>query len=298
MALAIAALGLGLLVAATGTGLENTTAADNAVQAIAHAQSHLTEVGQSLPLRKANSARKTVFAGMSIADPIANSASGKLAIYPVTVTENWQGGMAQKLLALFGTAGSAMRSAARSTRSRAAGFTLIELLVALTVLSLLLVALSGGVHFAGRAWRAQEERIDRQGDVQAVQNVLRQMLASGKDFRGDGVSLDFVGRLPVALERGGLFDIALYAEGDKLKLSWRPHFKGIHKDLPRGEAVLLAGITGLEIRYFMKQGWSRAAADKTKPPGLIAIRTALSGGGRWPALLIGPATNPSSKPQT
>lgn len=180
----------------------------------------------------------------------------------------------------------------------AAGFTLLELLVAVTVLSLLLVALSGGVHFAGRAWRAQEERIDRQGDVQAVQNVLRQMLAAGKDFRGDAVSLDFVGRLPAALERGGLFDIQLYASGEKLMLSWRPHFKGAHAGFQQNDAVLLDGVAGLDMRYFIKQGWNRVASDKAKVPDLIAIRANLSHGAVWPALFIGPAINLSSKPQS
>lgn len=182
---------------------------------------------------------------------------------------------------------------------RSAGFTLIELLVAITVLSLLLVALSGGVHFAGQAWRAQEQRIDRQGDIHAVQNVLRQMLASGHEFLGDSGSLKFVGRLPAALDRGGLFDIEIYSLGDRLQLSWRPHFKGASAGLPKNEAQLLDGMAGFQISYFTAgKGWSRLAADKNKMPDLILIKAALSSGGGWPPLLIAPEINLSSKAQS
>src|SRR5262245_55260887 len=89
------------------------------------------------------------------------------------------------------------------------GFTLLELLIAVTILSLILVALSGGVHFAGSAWRKQEDQISRQGDINALQGVLRQMLASGRGFEGGAQNLKFVGRMPEALERGGLYDIDL-----------------------------------------------------------------------------------------
>lgn len=103
VALAIAGLGLGMLVAATGTGLQSTSAADSYVQAVSHAQSHLAEVGRSLPLRRGN------YTGddggfhwrIHIADPVAGTAAGKLALYPVTVFETWQGGSAPKTYALY-----------------------------------------------------------------------------------------------------------------------------------------------------------------------------------------------------
>ncbi len=184
-----------------------------------------------------------------------------------------------------------------------AGFTLLELLVAMTLLSLLLVALGGGVHFAGQAWRMQEERIGRQGDINAVQNVLRQMLASGQSFEGSAEDVKFVGRLPAALARGGLFDIELYRSGDRLLLSWRPHFKGVSAGLPHNEASLLEGVTGFDLAYyFVPQGWQRSAMDKTKPMDLVAVKLLLSGGRDWPPLAIAPAinapvTNTSSNPK-
>ena len=103
VALAIAGLGLALLVAATGSGLESTTAADRYVQAVSLAQSRLAQVGRSLPLKKGS------FSGdegrgfrwrVAIAEPVAQPAPGKLALYPVTVTESWQGGMGPKSFSL------------------------------------------------------------------------------------------------------------------------------------------------------------------------------------------------------
>jgi general secretion pathway protein J len=180
-------------------------------------------------------------------------------------------------------------------REREAGFTLLELLIAITILSLILVALSGGVHFAGSAWRKQEEQIGRQGDINAVQAVLRQLLASGKDFQGGAQGLKFVGQMPAALARGGLFDIELSENGEKLLLSWRPHFKGA-ASLSRNETVLLDGVTDFSLSYHVAQkGWQSALTDKTKAADLIAIKARFSDGRSWPQLVISPATNVSSK---
>jgi len=183
--------------------------------------------------------------------------------------------------------------------ARQAGFTLVELLVAITILSLILVALSGGVHFAGSAWRKQEEQIGRQGDINAVQTVLRQLLASGRDFEGGSQDLKFVSQMPAALARGGLFDIELHGGGDELLLSWQPHFKGAATSMPRNETVLLDGVTGFGLTYYLEQkGWQRTFNDKSKTIGLIAIKARFSDGRSWPALMISPAINLSSKPKS
>src|SRR5258708_39228865 len=86
------------------------------------------------------------------------------------------------------------------------GFTLLELLVVILILGLIVTALTGGVRFAGRAWATQERRIDRLDDVDAVQNVLRQLIASGYGFQGDASSMHFITTMPRALARGGLYD--------------------------------------------------------------------------------------------
>src|SRR6185503_4644696 len=53
-------------------------------------------------------------------------------------------------------------------RERAdSGFTLLELLIATTILGLMLVALTGGVRFAGQAWDTQQRRSNLSGDLDA-----------------------------------------------------------------------------------------------------------------------------------
>lgn len=182
---------------------------------------------------------------------------------------------------------------------RDSGFTLLEMLVSVTILSLIVVALTGGVHFAGNAWRAQELRNARQSDVNAVQSVLRQMLSSGKDFEGGSESLKFVGKLPAALARGGLFDIELYSDGTHLILSWRPHFKGPGKGVGSQQASLLDGIATLNFAYFMPDsGWQREASSKAKPLALISAQARMSNGRVWPPFVVTPATNVTAKPKT
>jgi general secretion pathway protein I len=106
VALAIAGLGLALLVAATGSGLESSSAAGRATLATSHAQSRLAQVGLTLPLKKGdyggdegNGFRWRVH----IAAPLAEGRVGDIAValYPVTVTEIWQNGAQQKAFSLY-----------------------------------------------------------------------------------------------------------------------------------------------------------------------------------------------------
>jgi len=183
-----------------------------------------------------------------------------------------------------------------SGTGREEGFTLLELLIAVTILSLILAALSGGLHFAGTAWRKQEEQISRQGDINAVQSVLRQMLASGRQFEGAPQDLKFVGRMPAALERGGLYDIELSWSGGALILSWKPHFKGESARLEQNETSLLSGVTNFDLSYHSgAQGWQHSATGNAKPMDMIAMRIGLADGRVWPTLMIAPAINVSSQ---
>jgi general secretion pathway protein J len=176
---------------------------------------------------------------------------------------------------------------------RESGFTLLELLISITIFAMILVALTSGLHFAGTAWDRQQQRDVRDGDVNAVQNVLRTMIASGRAFEGDRGSLKFVAAMPAALERGGLYDVELDKTGDRLVLSWRPHFKGFTKAPSSQSAELLKGVVNLDVAYYEgDQGWQHGLDGKSKPPDLIAIGLRLNDGRVWPPLVTAPLMRP------
>jgi prepilin-type N-terminal cleavage/methylation domain-containing protein len=185
------------------------------------------------------------------------------------------------------------------------GFTLIELMIVLIIMSLIVIALTAGQRFAFRAWQSQERQIEQQADVGAIQNALRQILMTGREFQGDDVSLRLVGNLPLSLNRGGLFDIELKTDEDRLVLSWRPHFKGPTSVAEPTFAVLAKGVSAFGLSYFeaaqsvvvagqeapaaaaTPAQWQKSIPDKAKPPILIRVALRLSQG-QWSPLIVAP----------
>ena len=183
---------------------------------------------------------------------------------------------------------------------RTSGFTLLELLIVITIMGMITVALTGGVRFAGRAWESQERIIAAEGDFDAVENVLRQIIASGRSFEGDASSLRFTGTLPRALARKGLFDIELGTSDDRLVLNWKPHFKGPSLPVDPTETELAKNISGVDFAYFFaadqNQGaWQQVAKDKEKSPSLIAIAVHSGDGRNWPPLTVAPMIESAAK---
>lgn len=176
----------------------------------------------------------------------------------------------------------------RNRDSAQDGFTLLELLVAITILGLLFVALTNGVRFAGQAWQSQQSQSQRAGDLDAVQNLLRQLIASGTHFEGGVQNLRFVATLPAALERSGLYDLELNASSGNLVLSWKPHFIGPDTDPPKpADAVLIKGVSGFALRYRIAGAW-RPNPTPQSTPSLIVIGLVAADGRAWPELSIAP----------
>ena len=200
------------------------------------------------------------------------------------------------------------------TRSaRHAGFTLIEMLVALAALGLLAVMLAGSVQFGARAWEGQSRRVDAHAETDAVHGVLRTMLRNAQTMPLAGVSqqgaavylagrpnsMDFVGELPEAIGRGGVYDISLLVSPDgRLLLRWRPHVRPASGAVaqPYTETELLRRVARLDIAYFASAAqrrpgvWQSSWAQPSALPALIRLRIGFAAGDRriWRELMVAP----------
>jgi general secretion pathway protein J len=170
-----------------------------------------------------------------------------------------------------------------------AGFTLLEVLVALSILGLILVALTNGVRFAGQAWQAQERSVTRRGDTDAVQNILRTLIASGTQFAGTGSQLRFTGEMPEGLARAGLYDIELYSEADRLMLTWKPHFKGAGQT-NSASTEMGRDVEAVSLAYFYaaSKAWENVTRDNSAPPDLIRVIFRAHAVSGLPPMLIAP----------
>jgi len=177
----------------------------------------------------------------------------------------------------------------RDRRNPTSGFTLLELLIVVAILGLILAALSNGVRFAGQAWQVQERQSTRQGDLDAVQSVIRNLIASGTALEGDSTSLRFASELPRALARGGLYEVDLHAVAGSLLLTWRPHFKDLSNNASDTKTELVKGVTGFELAYYMQaRGWQRVSKAGTDFPTLVRIDIQLRGDHPRPPLVVAP----------
>ena len=191
----------------------------------------------------------------------------------------------------------------------APGFTLVELLVATTLLALLSVMLFGGLRFGARAWEAGGESIERTGEVEAVQELLRRTLseAATSDLTGaepqDALAgaadrVSFIAPLPQHVGLGGFGRYRLgLDEAGHLLLAWEPHRleRKLEDPLSGEPAVILQGVAALTIAYYGAErggetpdwhdGWSSGGLPK-----LIRVEVAFAKGDRrrWTELVIAP----------
>lgn len=193
--------------------------------------------------------------------------------------------------------------------TRPNGFTLLEVLVATTVLGLLTLTLSGGLHFGMRVWEAGERRAGRLETVAAVQDLMRRLLEQAHPltsrrgepailFDGGRDRLRFVSVLPPRMGPSGLADMTLsLVDGGRLQLAWQALGE---RDRPATARVLLEGVDGLTLSYY--GGATRTAAPVWRddwigagfPPALVRIAVRFSDGRTWPDLLAAPAVTVDS----
>ncbi|MBV9539486.1 MAG: type II secretion system protein, partial [Acidisphaera sp.] len=173
----------------------------------------------------------------------------------------------------------------RRDRDGEAGFTLLEILVALVVFGFLMAGLSQGVRFGLTAWQSQTRTIERTGDLDTVERVLRQLverLAPGRlidppNIEGTASTLGFTSDLPTAAAALTLrhADMVLAVDpAHRLVLRWTPHLHAVRSTPPVPQSIeLLAGVDHVALSYWPRdgEGWRDTWKGRT-PPALIRIR--------------------------
>jgi len=197
-----------------------------------------------------------------------------------------------------------------------AGFTLLELLIAITLLSLLLAALFGGLRLGARAWERSEERLDESARLQVVQNFLRERLTeayplTAEDqtgrlrlaFEGTADALRFVTVMPAYLGTGFaelVLEVDDRSETRDLVVQWRRFELSPQLDDQEPQVkVLLADIEGLEIAYYgaLARGepilWYERWREVMALPQLVRLRVVFAEQDRryWPDLIVRPMTD-------
>ncbi len=181
------------------------------------------------------------------------------------------------------------------------GFTLLEVLVALVVFGCLVVGLAQGMRFGLRAWNAEARVATAQGDLDAVDRTLRELVAAmlpaadpdAASLSGTANSLALVTELPMA--SGSLTPVSATLVLDaahRLVLRWRPdpHAERLAPPAPVTSTTLIEGVSALQLSYMPPGGGWTSAWHRHALPALVRIRVAFmpESSRRWPDIVAAP----------
>ena len=189
------------------------------------------------------------------------------------------------------------------------GFTLLELLVALSVFSLLLVTLSQGLRFGIQAWSVQSRETRRLAELDSVDRLLRNLLASipvaaNGSLSGSASKLTFLGSLPRAAPPGLQPEsiTLLVTRDNHLVLSWNPPIPGKAAATPPPVLTeILDNVSDIAFGYFREAGAAAQGKKATKSgwqstwvgggiPALVRIHIDFVDGDprHWPDIVVAP----------
>jgi general secretion pathway protein J len=191
------------------------------------------------------------------------------------------------------------------TRANTEGFTLVELLVTVTLLSLLLVVLFGGLRFGVRAWDGAQAHGVRTDELRVVQDLLRREIEQAYpaldsadplhpviDFHGGPDSMTFLAPAPQAEASAGRARITIVAErrGGGLQLVMRAAPELATGGEGAWSAPLLHNIASAQFSFFNGSVWRSDWSDATAMPVLIRIHMTFGprDGRNWPDLIVAP----------
>lgn len=197
-------------------------------------------------------------------------------------------------------------------RERRSGFTLMELLVALSILSLLMLLLTGGLRFGSRVW----ERADHVSNVRQEIDLGRAFLTrhleaaypmmgrpvdgrSSVRFDGSARKLVFVTRAPRQLAGQSFVEMSLSLVPHEGYSQLQVVGRDVREETPQTplfDEMLLPGIKSFALSYYgagttgATAKWSSDWKNKSRSPQLIkvAIKFLDETNYLWDDLLISP----------
>lgn len=204
-----------------------------------------------------------------------------------------------------------MTRTVRTDRRAAAGFTLIEVMVGLALMAMLMTVILASVQIGTRSWNQAQLRTNDLGAMTAVQNLLRQIVASARPafatanpadkailFSGGPETMRLVAPRPASQGLGPwtLLDLHLVQTGgtQTLFLSW-----STGNGAPAHNERLLGDVAALRMDYFgaplpgERARWQSRWTRADKLPALVRLRItrmdeSLS---PWPQLIIATRAN-------
>jgi len=194
------------------------------------------------------------------------------------------------------------------TRKSQRGFTLIELLVGLTLLGLIVVAVTGGLRVGLTGTERVTERASVLDEMRGTSAFLRERLEAARPirwlsddatqlaFEGGPQRLSFVTDMPPFPGIGGLYKLTIARHGGGLALFYELTegvAPGFATDAVPAE-VLADDLTSFRIDYYGAQRgerdarWHEAWEGGAALPELLRVRIATRRAGAWPELVVAP----------
>jgi prepilin-type N-terminal cleavage/methylation domain-containing protein len=185
-----------------------------------------------------------------------------------------------------------------NTHPYEAGYTLVELLVVMLLLSLITLAIDGGLRFGTRVWESTEERISQADHSVEGHRLLRQLLSSALPqrkgeyvvFEGTPFGLTFLALSPRVLRAGApvrvTLSVAEAASKVDLKIAIREQQGAdLHTAKIATEAASLrfAYLDAAETVPIWLDRWH----DRNRLPDAVRIvGEDMTSRGKWPELIV------------
>jgi general secretion pathway protein J len=187
---------------------------------------------------------------------------------------------------------------------------MMEVLVAMTLLALLMTALSGSIGFVGRSWDRGWETGEKSAAFSRIEGTLRRMIERSVPvtvraeknprflFQGTATGMRLVAHDAPSGTAGALYvqEIAVTGTGSQRQLLYRQYpFKGSSTPPDKAsEAQMLNGDFSIAFSYFGSPRppappvWLESWTSNRTLPELVQVKIAAAGETPWPPIIVHP----------